>query len=155
MANTGVQEQGDAMEQAKSARLNGWQRLLIALALIAILPAVGLIVADWESADAWVRDLQQLPPNRVAIEGAGDVDFPATMSSEAIDLVVGAAAGKPEAVRAGITAWTAEFNNVLRAFIADLNRALVIRIAAFWAGGVALLYGIGWLIAWVRRGFKP
>jgi len=142
------------MEPAKPVGLNGWQRLWIALALVAILPAVALIAADWESADVWVRDLQQLPVNRVAIEGNGAIDFPATMSAEAIDLVVSAAAGKPEAIRTGISAWTAEFNNVLRAYIADLNRALALRVAACWAAGVALSYAAGWLFAWVRRGFK-
>jgi len=142
------------MQQSKAAGLNGWQRLWIALALLAIVPAEALVVTEWESADVWVRDLQQVPANRVAVEGAGEVEFPATMSTEAIDLVVGAAAGKPEAIRAGITAWTAEFNNVLRAYITDLNRSLAMRVAAFWAAGVGLLYGVGWLFAWVRRGFK-
>jgi len=142
------------MEQEIAAGRNGWQRLWVAIALISIVPAVALIRSDWESVDVWVRDLQQVPTNRVAIEGAGEVEFPATMSAEAIALVTRGGAGNPEAIRARISAWSVEFNNVIRACIADLNRSLVIRTLAFWAGGVALLYGVGWLFAWVRRGFR-
>jgi hypothetical protein len=142
------------MEQGKAAGLNGWQRLWIAIALISIVPAVAMIRSEWESADVWVRDLQQMPTHRVAIEGAGEVEFPATMSAEAIALVTRGGAGNAQAIRAGISAWDAEFNNVIRACVSDLNRSLVIQAAALWAGGVALLYAAGWLFAWVRRGFR-
>ena len=142
------------MEQQRAAGLNGWQRLWIAIALVSIVPAAAMIRSEWESADVWVRDLQQMPTHRVAIEGAGEVEFPATMSAEAIELVTRGGAGNAQAIRAGISAWSAEFNNVIRAYIADLNRSLVIQVVAFWAVGVALLYGAGWLFAWVRRGFR-
>jgi hypothetical protein len=142
------------MEQRRAAGLNGWQRLWVAIALVSIVPAVATIGMEWESADDWMRDLQQMPARRVAIEGAGDVEFPATMSAEAVGLVTRGAAGNADAIRAGIVAWTAEFNTVIRAFVADLNRALVIRVASFWACGAALLYAVGWLFAWVRRGFR-
>lgn len=145
--------QGDG-ERDTAAGLNGWRRLWIAIALIGILPALALVWTEWDSADAWVRDLHQMPSRRVAVEGAGEMEFPATMSAEAIELVVRGGGGNPEAIRAGISAWTAEFNNVIRTYVADANRWLVIRAVAFWAGGVALVYGIGWLFAWVRRGFR-
>jgi hypothetical protein len=149
-----VQQPGDAMEQERAAGLNGWQRLWVAIALISIVAAAAMIREEWESADVWIRDLRQVPPNRVMIEGAGEVDFPATMSTEAIDLVTRGSGGNPEAIRAGITAWTTEFNKVIHSHVADFNRSLVIRGGAFWACGIALLYGVGWLVAWVRRGFR-
>jgi hypothetical protein len=142
------------MEEEGATGLNGWQRLWIAIALISIVPAVAMIRSEWESGDVWMRDLQKLPPTRVAIEGAGEMDFPATMSAEAIELVTRGSGGNPEAIRVGITVWGMEFSNVIRAYIANFNRSLVVRVVAWWAGGVALLYGVGWLFAWVRRGFK-
>jgi hypothetical protein len=143
------------MEEQKAARLNGWQRLWIALALISIVPALAMLRADWESTDDWLRDVRQEPPTRVTIAGAGEVAFPATMSTEAIRLVTEGSGGNPDAIRAGIAAWTREFNRVIGAYVSDRNRSLVFWVAAYWLGGIALLYGVGWLFAWVRRGFRP
>ena len=39
--------------------------------------------------------------------------------------------------------------------IAIVNRSLVMRVVAVWACTILLLYAVGWLVAWVRRGFKP
>jgi hypothetical protein len=142
------------MEQQKGARLNGWQRLWIAIAVISIVPMVAMVLGDWESGDAWMRDLQQMPPTTVTVEGVGPMEFPATMSAEAIALVTRGSGGNPDAIRAGIRTWGSEFNKLIRGYIGMLNRDLVIRAIAVWAIGLALLYGFGWLVAWVRRGFR-
>lgn len=142
------------MEQEKAAGLSGWQRLWVAIAVIGIVPAAAIVFLEWESADVWMRDLQQMPSTRVQVEGAGEVDFPATMSAEAIALVTRGSGGNPEAIQVGIATWGGEFSSVIHAYTAHLNRALAIRVVAWWAGCIALLYGLGWLIAWVRRGFR-
>jgi hypothetical protein len=142
------------MDEPGVRRINGWVRLWIALGVLGLIPAVYTLVTEWESADAWIRELRLVPLNKVNVEGVGDVEFPATMSPEAIALVTRESAGKPEALRAAIGAWVAELNDLIRAYVADLNRALAIRVVAWWIGALALLYGIGLLLAWVRRGFK-
>lgn len=142
------------MEEQSERGINGWVRLWIALAVIGLIPAIYTLVTEWESADAWIQDLRLVPPNKVNVEGVGDVEFPATMSPEAIALVTRENAGKPEALRTAIGTWVAELNDLIRAYVADLNRALAIRVAAWWVGALVLLYAIGLLLAWVRRGFR-
>lgn len=142
------------MEEQGVRRINGWVRLWIALAVIGLIPAIYTLVTEWESADAWIQELRLVPPNKVNVEGVGDVEFPATMSPEAIALVTRENAGKPEALRAAIGAWAGEFNDLIRSFVADLNRTLVIRVVGWWIGALVVLYAIGLLLAWVRRGFK-
>jgi hypothetical protein len=143
------------MEEPGVRRINGWVRLWIALAVLGLIPAVYTLITEWESADVWIQELRRVPPNKVKVEGVGDVEFPATMSPEAIALVTRENAGKPEALRAATGAWVAELNELIRAYVAHLNRALALRVAAWWIGALVLLYAIGLLLAWVRRGFKP
>jgi hypothetical protein len=142
------------MEEQSERRLNGWVRLWIALAVIGLIPAIYTLVTEWESADAWIQELRLVPPNKVNVEGVGDVEFPATMSPEAIALVTRENAGKPEALRAAIGTWVGEFNDLIRSYVSDLNRTLVIRVVGWWIGSLVVLYAIGLLLAWVRRGFK-
>lgn len=142
------------MEQENTRRLNGWLRLWIALAVIGLVPALYTIATEWESASDWIRELQAVAPNKVEVDGVGAVEFPSTMSPEAIALVTRDNAGKPDAIRAAIGEWVAEFNDVIRAYVSDLNRALLIRVAGYWVGTLVLLYFIGLLLAWVRRGFR-
>ena len=142
------------MEEQSERRLNGWVRLWIALAVIGLIPAIYTLVTEWDSADAWIQELRLVPPNKVSVEGVGDVEFPATMSPEAIAFVTRENAGKPDALRAAIGTWVGEFNDVIRSYVADLNRALAIRVVGWWIGSLVVLYAIGLLLAWVRRGFK-
>lgn len=152
-----VEQPGGGMEQEKGTGLNvwqklgGWQKLWIALALISIVPAVAVVWSKWEPGGGWMRDRLEEPPTRVIVEGVGEVEFPATMSREAIELVTKEGGGNAEAIRAGIASWNKEFNKLIKSQTAGGNRSLLIRGVAFWAGGVALLYGIGWLVAWFRR----
>lgn len=141
-------------EQQKPQRLNGWIRLWIALAVIGLVPAIYTIATEWESAADWISEMSLVAPNKVNVDGVGVVDFPATMSPEAIALVTRDNAGKPDAIRAAITSWTNEFNDVIRSYVSDLNRSLVMRVAGYWVGTLVLLYFIGLLLAWVRRGFR-
>ena len=141
-------------QQQRVSRLNGWMRLWIALAPIGLVPALYTITTEWESADDWIREMQLVPPNKINVEGVGVIAFPATMSPEAIALVTRDNAGKPDAIENAITAWVAEFNELIRAYVKDLNRSLLTRVAGYWVGSLALLYGIGLLLAWVRRGFR-
>jgi hypothetical protein len=142
------------MEEQSVRPINGWVRLWIALAVIGLIPAIYTLVTEWESADAWIQELRAVPPNKVNVEGVGDVEFPATMSAEAIAFVTRENAGKPEALRAAIGAWVGEFNDVIRSYVADLNRTLAFRVVGWWLGSLAALYAIGLLLAWVRRGFR-
>jgi len=142
------------MEQENTKRLNGWLRLWIALAVIGLVPALYTIATEWESANDWIREMQLVPPNKVDVDGVGPVEFPATMSPEAIALVTRDNAGKPDGIKAAIGAWVGEFNDVIRAYVNDLNRSLLIRVAGYWVGTLVLLYFIGLLLAWVRRGFR-
>jgi hypothetical protein len=142
------------MDEQGVPRINGWVRLWIALAVIGLIPAIYTLVTEWESADAWIQELRLVPPNKVNVEGVGDVEFPATMSPEAIALVTRENAGKPEALRAAIGTWVGEFNDLIRSYVSDLNRTLVIRVAGWWIGSLVVLYAIGLLLAWVRRGFR-
>jgi hypothetical protein len=135
-------------------RLNGWLRLWIAIALLGLVPAAFTLWSEWESGESWIRDREVAPPTRVQVEGVGDVEFPATMSREAIELVTQASKGNAAAIRAGIHAWDVEFRRVLDAQAAALNRLLVLRVLGFWAAAVGILYAAGLLGAWVRRGFK-
>ncbi len=141
------------MEKRNAVRLNGWQRLWIAAAVLFLIPAAATIVAEWDSASAWVRDLEVAAPTRVAVEGVGDVEFPATMSPEAIDIVTRAGKGSAEAIRAGVRAWDVEFRRALDTQAAALNRLLVVRVLGYWVAGIVGLYLVGWLASWVRRGF--
>ena len=43
---------------------------------------------------------------------------------------------------------------LINAYVNDLNRSLLIRVAGYWVGTLVLLYFIGLLLAWVRRGFR-
>jgi hypothetical protein len=138
----------------RARRLNGWQRLWFAIAVLSFVSALGIIWSGWETGEAWIRDLEPAAPTRVHIDGVGDFDFPATMSPEAIDLVTRAGKGSAEALNAGIRAWDAEFRRVLDTYAMALDRLLVIRILGFWAAGVLLLYLVGWLAGWVWRGFR-
>ena len=142
------------MEEQSVTRINGWIRLWIALAVIGLIPAIYTLVTEWDSADAWIQELRLVPPNKVNVEGVGDVEFPATMSAEAIAFVTRENAGKPEALRAAIGTWVGEFNDLIRSYVSDLNRTLVIRVAGWWIGSLVVLYAIGLLLAWVRRGFR-
>ena len=142
------------MELENKPRLNGWIRLWIALAVIGLVPVIYTIATEWESADAWIQELQAVPPTKIGVDGVGDVDFPATMSAEAIALVTRENAGKPDGIRAAIGTWVAEFNDIIRTYVKDLNRTLLLRAVAYWLGALALLYAAGMLLAWVRRGFK-
>ena len=142
------------MEEQSVRPVNGWIRLWIALAVIGLIPAIYTLVTEWESTDAWIQELRLVPPNKVNVEGVGDVEFPATMSPEAIALVTRENAGKPEALRAAIGTWVGEFNDLIRSYVSDLNRTLVIRVVGWWIGSLVVLYAIGLLLAWVRRGFK-
>jgi hypothetical protein len=135
-------------------RLNGWHRLWIAVALLGLIPAFAAVVAGWESADAWLADAARGAPIRVDVAGVGEVDFPPTMSREAIALVAGASHGSPDALAAGTRAWGAEFAGVLERYARAMNRALVLRVLGWWAFAVALVYVVGWLAAWVWRGFR-
>ena len=92
-------------------------------------------------------------PTRVHVTG-GDVDFPATMSPEAIDLVIGASKGSADAIRAGIRAWDGEFRRVLDAQAAALNRLQLTRVLGIWLAGMLALYLVGWMAGWVWRGFR-
>lgn len=141
------------MEKRNAVRLNGWQRLWIAAAVLFLIPAAATIVAGWDSAGAWVRDLEVAAPTRVAVEGVGEVEFPATMSPEAIAIVTRAGKGSAEAIRAGVRAWDVEFRRALDTQAAALNRLLVLRVLGYWVAGIVGLYLIGWLASWVRRGF--
>lgn len=142
------------MEKRSAVRINGWQRLWIAIAVISLVPAIGYMVAEWESGEAWIRHLQTAAPTRVDVAGVGSVDFPATMSPEAVDIVVRASHGNADTLAAGIRAWGVEFARALDEQAAALNRLLVARALGWWAAGIFLLYLIGWLAGWVRRGFK-
>jgi hypothetical protein len=135
------------------ARLNGWHRLWLAVALLSLVPAASVIVSDWETGDAWLRERQSAAPTRVHVDGAGDVDFPATMSPEAIAIVTRAGNGSSAAIEAGIRAWNADLRRLLDAQAAVLDRLLVIRVLEIWAASVVGLYILGWLAAWVWRGF--
>jgi hypothetical protein len=141
-------------EQQNTRGLNGWIRLWIALAIIGLVPAIYTVATEWENANDWISEMSLVPPNKVNVDGVGVVEFPATMSPEAIVLVTRDNAGKPDGIRAAITSWTNEFNDVIRSYVSDLNRSLVMRVAGYWVGTLVLLYFIGLLLAWVRRGFR-
>ena len=134
--------------------LGGWQRLWVAIAVVSLAAAVAIIAAEWESGEAWIRDLEGAAPTRVHVAGVGEVGFPATMSAEAIALVTRAGQGNAEAIRAGVRAWGAELRKLLDAYAAEHNRGQAMRVLGFWAAGVALLYLVGWLAGWVWRGFR-
>ena len=142
------------MKEGSKKRLNGWVRLWIAIAVLGLVPAGAIIFSEWESGDAWMHDFEIAAPTQVHVDGVGDVDFPATMSAEAIDLVVKASAGNREAIGAGIRVWDSELRRLLNQRAEALNRLLVMQVAALWAGGLVLLYVVGLIGAWVWRGFK-
>ena len=142
------------MNAGRTVRLHGWQRLWVALAFCGLLPAVGIIAGEWESGDAWLRDLGAVAPVRVQVAGVGEVEFPATMSKEAIEFVARASKGNRDALDAGVRAWGAEFGKVLDTHAMALNRRLVVRVLGVWGGGMVLLYVAGWMVGWVRRGFR-
>jgi hypothetical protein len=142
------------VDRQPARRPNGWQRLWIAVAVLSLAGAIGVIGADWESGSEWIRDLEVAPPIRVQVEGVGDFDFPATMSAEAIALVARASKGSADGIRAGVRAWDVEFRRVLDAQAAALNRLSATRILGFWAAGVVALYLVGWMAGWVWRGFR-
>ncbi len=139
----------------RAPRLNGWQRLWVAAAVAGLAAAAGFVAWGWETSDAWLREIAADPPTRVDVAGAGTVEFPATMSPEAIAIVTEAAKGDRQALAAGIRAWGEAFERVLDTYAAQSNRRLVLRVLGAWIVGVALLYAGGWLVAWVRRGFRP
>jgi len=146
--------QSDPVKAGTGRGLGGWQRLWVAVAVISLAAAVAIIVADWQSGDAWIRDVEGAAQTRVRVEGIGDVDFPATMSAEAIALVTRAGQGNAEAIRAGIRAWGAELRKALDVYATEQNRAQALRVLGFWAAGVTLLYLAGWMAGWVWRGFR-
>jgi hypothetical protein len=142
------------VEPQRTRRLNGWQRLWIAAAVLSLGGVIGIIVADWETGSEWIRDLEVMAPTRVHVDGVGDVDFPALMSPEAIALVTRASKGSTAGIRAGIRAWDGDFRRALDAQAVALNRLSVIRRLGVWAAGILALYLVGWMAGWVWRGFR-
>jgi hypothetical protein len=148
-------------------RLNGWNRLYVVFAVLLGcafgLTAFVLTDSDFESEsiDNYLAK-QADDVVSVQIDSVGTVKFPSSLSKDEIaKLVRSGMTERPHTVqaiangalrdRASRAAFEAFERNSERS---RQNRKLYLTTAGAWVLVCLLVYGVGWSVAWVRRGFK-
>lgn len=135
-------------------RLNGWLRLWIAGAVVALAACAIAVAVNWPSEDS--------VPHSIAFYDALSPEARAQIAESE----VGAREGvrmpnghviylKPEVAASRKTEALSQYQAAVLERVREKQKEFALRIAAWWLAVSLVILALGYLFDWVRAGFRP
>lgn len=124
-------------------RLNGWQRLWVVCSVVSLIAAVVIGATSWPARDPQVTAQFASDECRpwLALPAGFVPDIKPGEPCEALQRVM---------FESGTTVRSA---SDYERWLSERRTKAMMPIALGWISAIAVLYAIGWSVAWIRRGF--